>query len=88
VVVVVEALPLTPAASTRPRCSAVTAFAFDAGSSEVYVADGLRNRRVAVVDMNTGAIKRFFGAYGAAPDDAAPSAYSANDPPSKQEKRP
>jgi DNA-binding beta-propeller fold protein YncE len=61
-----------------------TAFAFDAGSSEAYVADGLRNRRVAVVDMNTGAIKRFFGGYGAAPDDAAPSAYAPNDPPSKQ----
>lgn len=61
-----------------------TGFAFDAASNEVYVADGLRNRRVAVVDMNTGAIKRFFGAYGAAPDDAAPSAYSPNDAPSKQ----
>ena len=59
-----------------------TAFAFDAGSSEVYVADGARNRRIAVVDLNTGAIKRFFGAYGAAPDDAAASA--PNDPAPKQ----
>jgi hypothetical protein len=34
-----------------------------------------------VVDMKTGAIKRFFGAYGAAPDDAAPPATSPNDLP-------
>jgi DNA-binding beta-propeller fold protein YncE len=39
----------------------------------VYVADGFRNRRVAVVDMKTGTIKRFFGANGAAPNDSAPS---------------
>ena len=30
-------------------------------ANEVFVADGSRNRRVAVVDMNTGAIKRVFG---------------------------
>ena len=62
----------------------VTAFAFDAGAGEVYVADGTRNRRIAVVDMNTGAIKRFFGAYGAAPDDAGAATYSPDSPPSKQ----
>jgi sugar lactone lactonase YvrE len=49
----------------------------------VLVADGSRNRRIAVVDMNTGAIKRFFGAYGAAPEDA-PTTYAPNDPPAKQ----
>lgn len=59
------------------------AFAFDASANEVYVADGSRNRRIAVVDMNSGAIKRFFGAYGAAPEDAA-STYAPNAPPSKQ----
>ena len=59
-----------------------TGFAF--AGNDVYVADGSRNRRVAVVDMNSGAIKRFFGAYGAAPDDAVPTTYSPNDPPSKQ----
>jgi DNA-binding beta-propeller fold protein YncE len=41
------------------------------------VADGYRNRRVAVIDARTGAIKRFFGAYGNKPDDAASK---ANDP--------
>jgi hypothetical protein len=79
------AAPPLPAASTNTEMfGGATGFTFDAGSSEVYVADGSRNRRVAVVDMNTGAIKRHFGAYGAAPDDAAPLAYAPNDPPSKQ----
>jgi sugar lactone lactonase YvrE len=49
-------------------------FAFDAGASEAFVADGFRNRRIAVVDMNTGAIKRIFGAYGETPNDSAPAA--------------
>jgi NHL repeat-containing protein len=76
--------PVAPPASTSTEAfGGATAFAFDAGSSEVYIADGSRNRRVAVVDMNTGAIKRVFGAYGSAPDDA-PTTYAPNDPPAKQ----
>ena len=60
------------------------AFAFDPAANQVFVADGSRNRRIAVVDMNTGAIKRFFGAYGSAPDDAALPAYNPSDPPARQ----
>jgi DNA-binding beta-propeller fold protein YncE len=59
-------------------------FSFDAAANEVFVADGSRNRRVAVVDMNTGAIKRVFGAYGNKPDDARPAAYSPTGPASQQ----
>ena len=36
-------------------------FAFDGKANEIFVADGSRNHRVAVVDMNTGAIKRVLG---------------------------
>jgi DNA-binding beta-propeller fold protein YncE len=75
---------LPPASASTEMFGGATAFAFDAGAGEVYVADGTRNRRIVVVDMNTGAIKRFFGAYGAAPDDAATSAYAPTAPPSKQ----
>jgi len=79
------AAPTAPPASTSGDAfGGATAFAFDAGAGDVFVADGSRNRRVAVVDLNTGRIKRFFGAYGAAPDDATPSSYAPNDPPSKQ----
>jgi DNA-binding beta-propeller fold protein YncE len=59
-------------------------FAFDRGANEGYVADGFRNRRIAVVDLNTGRIKRFFGAYGAAPDDGPLAAYDPAAEPAKQ----
>ena len=47
----------------------------DPTNNEVYVADGYGNRRVIVFDGETGAYKRHWGAYGKAPDDAAPNAY-------------
>ena len=50
-------------------------FAIDSKANEIFVADGSRNHRVAVVDMNTGAIKRYWGAYGAKPDDADSAKY-------------
>jgi DNA-binding beta-propeller fold protein YncE len=61
-----------------------TRISFDASANEAYVADGARNRRVAVIDMNSGAIKRFWGAYGKAPSDAATPAYSPDAPASQQ----
>ena len=47
----------------------VAEVSIDADANEVYVADGYRNRRVAVLDADTGAMKRFWGAYGNEPDD-------------------
>jgi hypothetical protein len=60
------------------------AFSFDAATKEVFVADGYRNHRVAVVDMTTGAIKRFWGAYGNKPDDADTAKYTPGGTPPKQ----
>jgi DNA-binding beta-propeller fold protein YncE len=59
------------------------AVAFDAGANEVYVADS-GNRRVVVFDADSGAYKRHWGAYGAAPDSAAPGDYNPAEPPAKQ----
>jgi NHL repeat-containing protein len=42
-------------------------------TNEVFVADGYANRRVIVLDADTGAFKRMWGAYGNPPDDAAPN---------------
>jgi DNA-binding beta-propeller fold protein YncE len=42
-------------------------------TNEVFVADGYVNRRVIVLDGDTGAFKRMWGAYGNTPDDAAPN---------------
>jgi len=38
-------------------------------TNELFVADGYINRRVAVYDADTGAFKRMWGAFGAAPAD-------------------
>jgi len=42
-------------------------------TNEVFVADGYVNRRVIVLDADTGAFKRMWGAYGNKPDDSAPN---------------
>jgi DNA-binding beta-propeller fold protein YncE len=42
----------------------------DPKTNEAYVADGYRNKRVAVLDADTGKMKRYWGAYGNKPDDA------------------
>ena len=42
---------------------------FDTAANEAFVADGYGNKRVAVLDMETGEMKRYWGAYGNAPDD-------------------
>src|SRR6185369_7913614 len=75
----IPALP--PNNASLEAYGGATSISFDAGANEAYVADGSRNRRVAVVDMNTGAIKRVFGAYAARPEDASPGMY---DPAAKQ----
>jgi DNA-binding beta-propeller fold protein YncE len=56
----------------------------DPAANEVYVADGYGNRRVIVLDADTGKYKRHWGAYGAKPDDVAIPPYSPGSPPSKQ----
>jgi len=56
----------------------------DSAANEVYVADGYVNRRVAVLDANTGVYKRHWGAYGEKPDDATLGPYDPNAPPAKQ----
>ena len=47
----------------------VAEIAIDAVANEAYIADGYGNKRVAVVDVATGAFKRYWGAYGNVPSD-------------------
>lgn len=61
--------PLPPNSASMDSFGGPAAFSFDAAAGEAFVADGYRNRRVAVVDIRTGAIKRFWGASGRAPVD-------------------
>jgi len=48
----------------------------DPKTNEGFVADGYRNRRLAVIDPDTGKIKRFWGAYGNKPDDSPQGPYN------------
>lgn len=58
----------------------VAKVSFHPETNEAFVADGYVNRRVAVIDMNTGEFKRYWGAYGNEPDDTNPGPYDPNAP--------
>jgi hypothetical protein len=58
----------------------VAKISFDPAANEAYLADGYRNKRVAVIDMDNGEIKRFWGAYGNRPDDANLGPYDPSVP--------
>ena len=73
---------LPPNSVSRETFGGPTRVACDA--TECFVADGVRNHRVAVIDPNTGAIKRFWGAYGEAPSDAPQPDYDPNAQPARQ----
>jgi DNA-binding beta-propeller fold protein YncE len=60
----------------------------DPKANEAYVADGYLNKRVAVLDADSGKIKRYWGAYGKKPDDAPLGNYSPDAPPPPQFRNP
>src|ERR1700686_1401231 len=60
----------------------------DPKTNEAYVADGYLNKRVAVLDADTGKMKRYWGAYGSKPDDADLGKYNPAAPPPKQFRNP
>ena len=66
----------------------VAKVSFDSAANEAYVADGYLNKRVAVLDMATGAMKRYWGAYGNPPDDADLGPYDPDAPPAPQFRNP
>lgn len=60
----------------------------DPSGSEAFIADGYLNKRVAVIDARTGALKRFWGAYGKPPDDGNLGIYDPAAPPAQQFRNP
>ena len=60
----------------------------DPKTNEAYIADGYGNKRVAVLDADTGKMKRYWGAYGNKPDDTALGPYDPKAPPSQQFRNP
>jgi DNA-binding beta-propeller fold protein YncE len=60
----------------------------DLKENEAYVADGYGNKRVAVIDADTGKFKRYWGAYGNKPDDTSLGPYKPGLEPAKQFRSP
>jgi len=60
----------------------------DPKTNEAYIADGYGNKRVAVIDADTGKMKRYWGAYGNRPDDADLGKYDPQAPPAQQFRNP
>src|ERR1700716_29428 len=56
----------------------------DPKTNEAYVADGYLNKRVAVLDADTGKMKRWWGAYGNKPDDTPMPPYDPAAAPTQQ----
>lgn len=66
----------------------VAKISFDVAANEAYFSDGYGNKRVAVVDMDNGRIKRVWGAYGNVPKDTNLGAYNPDAPLPQQFRNP
>jgi len=66
----------------------VAKISIDSAANEAYVADGYGNKRVVVIDMNTGERKRYWGAYGNKPDDTDLGPYDPSAPLAQQFRNP
>ena len=60
----------------------------DGNANEAYIADGYLNKRVAVIDADSGELKRYWGAYGNPPDDGDLGRYDPDAPPAQQFRNP
>jgi DNA-binding beta-propeller fold protein YncE len=78
----------TRASNAMDRFGRVAKIFVDPRANEAYLADGYLNRRVAVLDADTGAIKRYWGAYGNKPDDGDQTPYDPDGPLIKQFRTP
>jgi DNA-binding beta-propeller fold protein YncE len=77
-----------PDSNSMEHFSQVAKTFVDPQTNEVYVADGYGNKRVAVIDADTGQFKRYWGAYGNKPDDKPLGRYNPDAPPAQQFRNP
>jgi len=82
----------TPGAETdshsKENFGSVAEVAFGPNAKEAFVADGYRNKRVAVLDSDTGELKRYWGAYGNEPDDSNLGRFVPGEEPAQQFRTP
>jgi hypothetical protein len=76
------------ASNDLTRFGAPTDVTVDPDAKEAYISDGYGNRRIVVVDSETGAYKRHWGAYGEPPDDTMLPDYVAGEPPARSFRSP
>jgi DNA-binding beta-propeller fold protein YncE len=77
-----------PNSNSRDSFGRVAKITFDPSTNEAYLADGYRNKRVAVVDMDNGELKRYWGAYGNPPKDTSLGPYHPDAPPAQHFRNP
>lgn len=70
----------TRASNATDRFGRVAKIFVDPRTNEAYLADGYLNRRVAVIDGDSGAVKRYWGGYGNKPDDGDQTPYNPDGP--------
>ena len=66
----------------------VAKISIDAAANEAFISDGYGNKRVVVLDVDTGMRKRYWGAYGNKPDDTDLGPYDPAAPPAQQFRNP
>jgi hypothetical protein len=76
------------ASNDLSRFGLPTDIAVDHDAREAYISDGYGNRRIIVVDSETGAYKRHWGAYGEKPDDSPLPDYVAGEAPARHFRSP
>ena len=64
--------------------SRVTKVSFDQNGDEAFIGDGYGNKRVVVVDSDSGEFLRYWGAYGNPPEDVDLGAFDPDAPPAQQ----
>jgi len=79
---------LPGASNDLTRFSSPTDIFVDESAREAYISDGYGNRRVIVVDSQTGTYKRHWGAYGNKPSDEVLPDYVPGQEPFKQFRSP
>ena len=66
----------------------VAKISIDKKENEAYISDGYGNKRVVVLDADTGKFKRYWGAYGNKPDDTNLGRYNPDAPVAQQFRTP
>lgn len=77
-----------PNSNSMEHFGRVAKISFDPAANEAYLSDGYGNKRVAVIDMDKGTIKRYWGAYGKKPEDVNLGPYNPDAPLAQQFRNP